>query len=219
MSDFDYSDCLIDPENESQIKRIKETYSEFNLEHPLLTKDNGIIKYIVATYDINSPLRELYPNFFERKARAAVVAGFKQGKNKLFPKEVEDVMIGRDDKVNAMIVRYIIMHGSPDITAYVAYNEIMHSELRKSLAADGYESRDLKATRDNISYIVTQLNSLHQKVFGGTEGKKLKDELYKTLENDRIKLRPEDIAIDLANKEYEPGVDPWEIGEPVYVNK
>ena len=216
MDKIDYTGCIINPEKKEDIERLKANYDEFLYENNVLTPDDKIIKYIVLNYDMNSPLRGLYTNFYERKNKAAVLAGFIKSDKRRYPEEVEDVLIGMNDEVNSMIVRYIIMHGSPDITAYVAYNQILESELKKSLSADSYESKDLKATRDNINAVTKELNELHYKIFGGTEGQKLKDQLYKTLEDDRLRIRPEHIAKDLASDKYEVDVDPYDIGELKY---
>jgi hypothetical protein len=204
----DFSKCLINPYNEKDIKKIMSTYEEFRGIDGHLMIENEMIKYIVLMYDMNSPIRTLVSGYEEKKYKAAREAGFNLNVNRRFDEDVENALVGENQSANKAIVRYIIMHGIPELVAYTAYIEIQAAELEKALNSTTYESRELKVTRDNIDITTREIKELYKKIFGGWESQQLKNALYDTVQTDKIRLRPEHIAIDIASGTYDPEIDP-----------
>lgn len=211
---LNFKRCLIDPEDENSIKEAQEKYDEFNTKFTK-KKYHTIIKYIVLMYDINSPIRDMYSKYSEKKRNAAMIAGFEMSKGR-FKDDIDNILIGEDEHVNRMITRYIVMHNKPLLVAFNAYNEMLYHEMEKSLHLRDAKSLDLKYTRENVDKLTERLNEIYFDIFGGQESLKLKDQLYETMEIDRIKLRPESVAKSIREGDYEVGIDPYRIGELEY---
>jgi hypothetical protein len=170
------------------------------------------LKYVILVYDIhNSPIRGKYTDLGERKFQAAKLAGFRLTANGRFKKEDENILYGKDDDVNRMIVRYIIIQNSPDIIAFSAYNELLATEMQQSLDAGSFSPQERRVIRESIATLTEKLSVLYNNIFSEEESNKLRMALYRTVEEDKISLRPEDIAKDIEEKKFSPKVDPYNV--------
>jgi hypothetical protein len=167
-------------------------YSEFEkkLAPPLDT--NKIIKYIAYVYDKNSPYRVKYKDITQRKVRAIIDAGYEL-EGKTFNKEVEDVLQGRNHKVADMIVAFIKLHCNVGY-AHVVLLEAMYFQIMKEvLLGQVAKITDLQKTKEAYEEAMND-------VLQNDQDKGLMKSLYKSINNDKLRLSPEDIAHELKEK-------------------
>src|SRR5574343_886211 len=83
---------------------------------------NYVIRYIVFGFDRNSPLNEI-DDIVERRMRCVHLAGFTVNQKGQYNKEVQDMVRGKNQAVNIMIIQYAIMQGNYDYTTLIAFEE------------------------------------------------------------------------------------------------
>jgi len=178
------------PFDQKTIFTLSDDYPEFKA----LTGDTKqrFICYLILLYDLNTPLRIRYPDYILRKIECAKLADFKKGSDGNFLKEYLEVMEGSNEKFNEAVVVYIKSFGSPDYMALSMYLNIFASEYNNSLKAT--DSKVLKDTVSNIRTLQAEIAELTAVIFGGKEVFDLRTAIYKRIERDRPRIRPEDIA-------------------------
>jgi hypothetical protein len=171
-------------------------YPEF--KETLTFNKVSAIRYIILMYDLNnSEIQALYPDYMTRKRSCAMMAGFTVTKNR-FAKEVEGAIIGMDQVFNRMIVRYIRLFNNPEYVSYVAYWEMLIKNVEMSMGEDN--AQELTRIRGNIEGLRINIAKITEEVFRGDKTIELKKELYKSMEEERLALRPEDIAAAIQSK-------------------
>jgi len=208
VAKLDFSKCLVNPLDNKSVDKLN-PFPEFVALRGTVNFTKWL-KYIVLVYDLyHSPIKGLYPDIGERKYQAAKLAGFTLKEDGRFSENDEKRLYGMDNDFNKLIVRYIILQNSPDIIAYTAYSELLALETQRSLNALDYKPSETKTIRESIDNLIGKLNDLHERIFSETPTKELKSALYKTIESDKISIRPEDIADSLQKKSFFPVVDPY----------
>lgn len=187
---------LCNPKDDLAIESLIDSYPELKENLDILEGQRiKIIRFIILFYDLNSDMKNYVPDFWERKRICANLAGFKLKDGKKYSKHVKDFLIGSNDIVNGMIIRYLLLFNNPD-----------YIELK--VATDMYQKQALKAMKlgvsaglDTVKKINENLTNLNNKikettvlVFGGKESSKLEEKLYSEMERSRLEYRPEDIA-------------------------
>lgn len=166
-------------------------YSEF--EKKLKNLDNNkIIKYIAYVYDKNSPYRVKYKDITQRKVRAIIDAGYGL-EGKTFSPEVEDVLQGRDPNVASMIVAFIKLHCNVGYSHVVLLETMYYQILKDVLLGQSAKITDLEKTK--VAYEVAINDILEH-----DQDKGLLKSLYKSINSDKLRLSPEDIAQDIREK-------------------
>lgn len=174
-------------------------HKEFHKDTKNVFKDK-LFKYIPYVYDKGSPLREIFDDLKKLKVAAAELSGFIVGENGHFNEEVEAVILCTNPDINAMIIKYIILHRNPVYQRFVLINEIFYN-ASLSVIAGSVKMKD-------FNDISTQLEEVGQILLNRDNSVKLEESLYDYYLKDRIELSPEDIAKKL------------EIGElPFKINK
>jgi len=181
---------LYNPNDEELVEKLS-MYAEFN-------KDFGIdkeklFKYIVITYDMESPMRTMYVDLWERKRSVAILVGFKMNSNGKFSEEEEAVFIGKNMDVNEAITKYIMLHGIPEYTALVAYQSGLHYEMLK--VQRGVINQSITK---NINLLREKIRDITEYLFGGDETLNLKRMLYSKIEKDRFPL-PDEVVKRINN--------------------
>lgn len=167
-------------------------YSEFEKKLAAPLNTNKIIKYIAYVYDKNSPYRVKYKDITQRKVRAIIDAGYEL-EGKTFNKEVEDVLQGRNHKVADMIVAFIKLHCNVGY-AHVVLLEAMYFQIMKEvLLGQSAKITDLQKTKEAYEEAMND-------VLQHDQDKGLMKSLYKSINNDKLRLSPEDIAHELKEK-------------------
>lgn len=188
LEGLDFTDCLYDPikKNYEDLER----YPEFKEKIGSLKKEK-IITYIIAVYDMKSPLKREIPDWVKRKKEGMIFAGYNLDKKNNFPKSIEDVVLNLNEKVNKMIIRYIKLFNSPDYTELVTYHHIFNKMCEVSL------SGMLDKPKENLQVIRDTSNFLREKekiVFGGEETIDLKKSLYEDIDSEMNNVQVENIA-------------------------
>lgn len=147
-----------------------------------------VLKFIILAYDMHSPLRDIYMDIWERKRAAAIAAGFKTGKDGRFDGDVEDMLVGENKNVNVAIAKYITIHGLPEYTAMIAYQNGLHLEMLK--VQNGNITQNITK---NINLLNSYLNEVTEYIFGGKDVVNVRQALYAMSEHDRFPL-PDDVV-------------------------
>jgi hypothetical protein len=151
-------------------------------------------KYCVYMYNFNSENRKKYQDYFERKRESAIMAGFEF--DDTFEPEVEDMLLGKDEEANKIIIDYIISLGSPDMIRYVAFQQMLSAQVSRSMSET--DEKLVKVIRENINNISDDLKQIEVNLFGDNENA-LRKALYSSMV-DKLRLRPEHIARSIADK-------------------
>lgn len=205
MADIDYSELSYDrmianpmvvPQKKcpSDVYPLFKKYKEFLEETPDIDKKK-LFRYIPLVYDKNSPLRTVLSDIKKIKTKAAELAGFNKNDEGRFLKPIEAVILCDDRVVNAMIVRYVLEHKS------AKYHEmVILSEAHVKIAVNVLEAptdKDIK----NFQSIGSQLDEIKQELLSGDNSVKLQEDLLQYYFEDKLQLRPEDIARKRAAKQ------------------
>jgi hypothetical protein len=206
IGDIDGSVFLYDPTKDTEIEKLKNSHSDFQEDLEKLNNyRKKLLKFIVLQYDIQSPLRIEYSDYFKRKANAAMMAGFKRNaKTGKFKEEIADAMIGNNDVVNKMIVRYVMNFYNEDYLQLIIYWE-MFGRFGREQFIKGISPQSVNAL-NNIKETISQLT---EKIFGGRETMELKKQLYRALDMEKENLHPDNIAKELSQNPdlFEEGID------------
>lgn len=187
------SHFMFNPDDPNTVTEL-EKYEEFRFTSPDKQK---VIAYIIWLYDQSSDLKKLFPDdLYRRKREAALRAGFLIT-NGRFDDWVEDFMVGQDDKVNEAALMYVRMSGLPDASSYMAFNEILQKQILAALKET--DEGKLKVIQANIKSARDEISDLEAKIWGGKEVENVRAALYRLAENQRLNLRPEHIAQQIAD--------------------
>lgn len=156
--------------------------------------DNKVNLYVLLLYDKGSPYRKKYTDILKRKIEVVHDVGFEISPDGTFESVVEDFLRGRNSVVNKKIVAFVRMHRnynySYQVSVETAYSNLM-------LEIQGGETKSLKSLadmRDDLERNLTEMLGQDNNPF-------LKDEMLRYMENERLELRPEDIAKKAQNGE------------------
>lgn len=198
-AELDYDKMVANPmvvpikKSPAEVYDIFNKYKEFLEETPELDKKK-LFRYIPLVYDKNSPLHSVLPDIKKIKTKAAELAGFKKDEEGRFLKPIEDMITCLNHTVNTMIVRYVVYHKS------ARYEDmVILSEARSKLSAgllNNPSDRDIK----NFQSLGTQLDEIKQDLLSGDTNKKIQEDLMQYYFEDKLELRPEDIAKNRAAK-------------------
>ncbi len=190
LKDIDTSRLLFDIKSIDFMGKIKTKIPIFaSYEGKIPVKK--IFTYIVLMYDIGSPLWRDILDYYERKRMCAEMLEFPKKKDKWIT-EVEDILIGRNDQVNAMIVEYVWQFASPELLQLIANMSLLSSETRKAVSFRGN-----KDTLKIVSETGEEIGRLTRLVFHSGDYDEItlaRNALYAKAEKERLKIRPEDIV-------------------------
>lgn len=196
MSDeFDFSkisyrvDELTDVQDPFEAFPIFQKYPEFHEKIPL--PRDKVLKYIVYVYDRYSPLMEELQDLFKVKVRAAELAGFKRNNKNVFPRQVEDLFLCVDENICAMIVRYITLNKSVEYSEYAVLSESYFIQSKNLLLTTEPDIKNLQVTKKGIV-------EAREELLSGDSMETLRKQLFRFYLEDKLELRPEDIARKLA---------------------
>jgi hypothetical protein len=111
------------------------------------------------------------------------------------PKEAEDIMIGKNEEVNDMVIKYLHLSASIEILMLATYKEI--AALYSKMAMSGEIGTYVKS----MDLVTNAINDLQEKLLKGKDETDLRAELYITIEGKGLGLRVEDIAEKLQRGE------------------
>lgn len=161
-------------------------YKEFEKQIKELDRKK-LFRYFPLVYDKNSPLHEVISDIKKIKGKAAELAGFQKDENGEFLKPVMRMMNCEEDEVNAMIIRYVLLHKSAKYHQMVVLREA-HAKLSADVLIDP------KKYVDSFNNVGEKLDTVHQELLSGDNNAHLQDSLDEYYFENELRLRPEDIA-------------------------
>jgi hypothetical protein len=162
---------------------------------------DALVKYILLMYDPHSPLIELIDGYWSRKYEALELSGFKSKEGK-FEKKVEDMVLGKNDSVNDLIIDWLIYLSKPQWTHMVYLCEALLRYTRQTMdvtfdaktelyTQEKVKSTDIKA----VSELMDKMAEVVKKwTTDGDETKEFMERLYYKTHKELLKIRPEQYA-------------------------
>jgi hypothetical protein len=162
--------------------------------------DNRMLKYVLLMYDMNSPLREYYPELDKRKQFAASMAGYDLDKDDVtglfdFKIKVEDEEVAHEELLN-IITKYL-KYQNNYMWSMIVSNEQAFYEFNKRvmIPVDGQRDKDILQAVDIKNKLMDAQDTIVQrlqKYFRELTGED--DQLEQAITK-RKRLRPENIDV------------------------
>lgn len=191
---YDFSKCLANvysiPENQSIVKAFPQVFFAPIFSSPLkklLT--NQVLRYIVAVYDSNGLITRI-PDVVKRRQKALELAGFKRDKEGNYPEVIHEMIEGKVEGVNEMIIQYLKLHKSPKYSFLMALDNAFYTLIAKTLSGASIEKKEVDAMRT----MEKELTDRTIEFLGGDDNKKMLEKVYQWLAEDSLGITPEDIA-------------------------
>lgn len=156
--------------------------------------NNKVLLYIFCMYDFKTPYRLKHSDVTKRKLEVAHDVGFVVDKDGRFDSTIEDILKGKNQVVNAKIVEYVRLHRNSKY-AYLVAIESSYFNLMQEIVAG--ETSKLKEARN----VQQELENILSDIINEDDNPITKDTVLKYMEEERLGLRPEEIAMKLANGE------------------
>lgn len=150
--------------------------------------------YVLLMYDKGSPYRKKYMDILKRKIEVAHDLGFEVIEGGMFTPPVEDFLKGRNRIVNQKIVQFVRMHRNYKYSYQVSVEASYANLMLEIQSGDTKSIKTLGELRNELEENLTELLNQDNNPF-------LKDEILRYMEEERLALRPEDIAKKLQNGE------------------
>ena len=193
LQDFDFENYLVDPTmDDKALVSTMEAFPEFKRPIDPAVNKAKVIRFIILFYDMAEELSSMYPDIMQRKLVAAELAGFERGEDNRFSDEVNNVLIGGDKNVNRMILRYIQLFDAPEYPSYIAYQSMLMQQIAFSMGTT--DPKAVKEIRQNIADLNKQIEAIANKMFRGETTASLLGALYSSMQEEKLGIRPEDIA-------------------------
>jgi hypothetical protein len=100
---------------------------------------------------------------------------------------VEDFLRGKNEKVNKKICAYVRMHRNYKYAYLVAMDESYYTLMLQIIGGDTKKITDAKNAQEELEGTLLE-------ILNEDNNPTLKDEFLRYMENERLELRPEDIA-------------------------
>jgi len=196
LKKLDTSKFLYDPKNEDSFMKLLK-YKEFKVIRS--REASRIIQYVILMYDLaNTEIVQEYPHLSHRKMMIARMVGLVEGKS--IRPAIEDILIGKDSRVNAMIIKYLHLFNNPSLLMLESYKEI-YAKLNQLVMGGNIEPKDYTKTIQNIEVLHNAINNLADTVLKGKDETQLREDLYRSIEGRGLGIRVEDIAEKLQRDE------------------
>lgn len=168
--------------------------------------DDKQIRYVILMYDINSPLRNHYPDLAKRKQFAADLAGYdlmKDDVTTLFEfktKNDQDEYVP-DEEMLQMIMKYL-KYQNNWVWSMIISNEQAFYEynMRVMMPVDGTRDKDILQAINIKTQIMTSQDEIYQRLQKYYRDLSGGDSELEEVITKRKRLRPEDIANVQANR-------------------
>lgn len=158
--------------------------------NPVVDK-NKTIRYINYFYSKGTPLEKDYTVYKQRKVAAAVLAGFGyNGKTGEFDKKITEMLEGKDPMVNRMIISLLKHNYSTRFDALMSLRDMFHRAL---------EDVNDPAKVTKVFEISDKLVKMEMEMLNNDESQGLSVALIQRMEEIKLELKPEDVAIRIAS--------------------
>lgn len=200
FSDKEFSQMMYNPlripEGESVLKFYKDLAKirAFKLDPGEGIDNNKLMQYIFCMYDKNSPYRRKYSDALKRKIEIAHDVEFEEEGGGIFVSPIEDLLKGKNRIANLKIVEYVRLHRNFKYAFLVSIEVSYYTMMVEVMGGSVKQVSDMKGIQ--IELEDTMLEILNQ-----DNNPYLKEELLRYMEDERLQLRPEDIARKLQSGE------------------
>jgi len=186
-------------------------------EHDKQTRTR-IFAWIVCMYDMNTPLLKEVKDMYKRKVYAATLVGIAvssvTGK---YEEWAENMILGKDKKINSLVVQFIASFSSPEYMQLQAHVAMQHEIMNKIIS--GKADKNDQVMFDISIKTVKDITNL---LYGSGERDEVLEArraLYQQVAMDLSDLRAENVAMRVANGDglpsswnpYEEGYEPGDI--------
>jgi hypothetical protein len=177
------------PEGSSVLKFYKDLNKvrAFKLDPGPGIDNDKLMQFVFCMYDKNSPYRKKFPDVLKRKIEVAHDVGFEDIGGGQFESPIEDLLKGRNEIVNRKVVEYVRLHRN---FKYAFLVSIEASYYNIMVDIMGGATKQINDARN----IQTELEDTLMEIMNQDNNPYLKDEILRYMEDERLKLRPEDIA-------------------------
>lgn len=189
-------DPSVVPEGESIFNRYPDLkkYKIFTKSAGKTINNTMLIQWIMCVYDQATPYREGFNNVSKRKTEAARDVGFEITDSGIFEPDVENFMKGGNSTVNAKIVEYVRRHRSWKYTYLIAMESSYYKIMDEVVAGKTERVKDLRSIQEELEQTMADILNQDDNVV-------LKDTVMRYIEEERLSLRPEAIALKIAKGE------------------
>ena len=174
-------------------------------------------QYIILMYDPESPIRREVGHYMQRKSRCAELVDFKREDDRWSP-EIEDLLIGKDDDANKLIVAYIAHLALPEYTQLIVLLEIQRIKSMEAFSGGVTDN-----THKIIAAVTEDISLITKKLFGSGEVDEIqaaRRAIY--AQSNQDKIRPEDVVDKLAGgvlpSDYGPYGKDYVVQEPHFLD-
>ncbi len=195
---------IFDPKRKDFISKI-EQIPEFK---DYQEKDRvKVFTWIVLMWDINSPIKRMFSDYYLQKNQSALIAGFRMRNSKFISKD-EEILLGKDPLVNNLISVYLAQF-HPEYTQLMLFLALQADISKKIM--EGYD----KDYPKNLELIGKKMVELTHKIYGSgeyDESQEARKALYAKAEKDRISryISPEGVTYQLDKEgELPKDFDQW----------
>jgi ubiquinone biosynthesis protein COQ9 len=184
------------PEGESVFDRypVLKKYKIFSTSAGKGLNKTKIMQWIMCVYDKHTPYREKFNNVSKRKTEAARDVGFAITDSGIFEPDVEKFMKGGNQTVNAKIVEFVRRHRDHKYTYLVAIESGYYKIMEEVVAGKIERVKELRNIQEDLEQTMAEILNQDDNVV-------LKDTVMRYIEEDRLSLRPEAIAMKIAKGE------------------
>jgi hypothetical protein len=191
QTEYDFSKCLFNPNSTGFLKSIKEAIPEFE-QYKGVLPDRKLFTWIVVMFDLDSPIRKTITNYYDRKKLSAEIAVWNKNGKGEFEDPVTELLLGKDEKANMLIVAYLTQFSMPEYLQLIAYLNMSY-DITRDIMKGSYDQNTAKT----LDYITERIKLLTNIVFGSGQTDEImaaRKALYEVAEKERIKLNPESIV-------------------------
>lgn len=149
--------------------------------------NNKVMQYILCLYDKASPYRKKYPDVLKRKIEVAHDCEFQVEAGGNFESPVEDFLKGKNRVVNQKAVAYVRLHRNFKYAYMVTIEESYYALMLEIL---GGETKKIATAKE----VQGELEETLLEILNQDNNPYLRDEILRYMEDERLELRPEDIA-------------------------
>jgi hypothetical protein len=184
------------PEGESVFKIFPDLkkYPIFKKSPGPELNNNLTLMYIFCMYDKSTPYRGKYTDVLKRKIEIAHDVGFVLDEKGNFEDPVEDMLKGNNAIVNRKIVEFVRIHRSFKYTYLVTIEASYYNVMLEVMEGATKRITDLRNIQEELEETMADLLTEDDNPY-------IKDAILRYVEEERLQLRPEDIALKLANNE------------------
>jgi len=181
------------PEGESVFKIFPDLkkFSAFKKSPGEGIDNNLVLLYIFCMYDKSTPYRGKYTDVLKRKIEIAHDVGFTLDEKGNFEDPVEDMLKGNNKIVNRKIVEFVRIHRSFKYTYLVTIEASYYNVMLEVMEGATKRIPDLRSIQEELENTMADLLTEDDNPY-------IRDAVLRYMEEERLQLRPEDIALKLA---------------------